>query len=177
MALRKQVLSNMEGQKRLSLLNDINNGSDDYSNDIFILNDSPYFDIEQMMQFLKNRKNMFTILSLNVQSLNAKFDEIKILVSKLNDHDLHFSALCFQETWLSQGSDNSFFEINNYQQISQFSSCSRHGGLSIYLYDCFNFINYLCQDNSNIWEGQFIKISYQTAYLYWGTYIDLLITY
>ena len=58
---------------------------------------------------LKEKLDEFCILSLNIQSLNAKFDELVILLHSLTN--CKFSAICIQETWLTDKSDLSLFKI------------------------------------------------------------------
>ena len=45
----------------------------------FILN-SPYLNDEQLVKLIKTKPNSFSILSLNCQSIRAKFDQIKIFM-------------------------------------------------------------------------------------------------
>ena len=70
-----------------------------------------------------------------------------------------FSALCLQETWLSDDSDTSMLNINGYTLISQGKICSAHGGLAIYLSTKFSFKTLTVYANSEILEGQFIEIT------------------
>ena len=37
---------------------------------------TPYFDNEEFIQFSVDKRNQFTLLSLNIQSINAKFDQL-----------------------------------------------------------------------------------------------------
>ena len=76
---------------------------------------------------------MFNILNLNCQSINAKFDQINIKLQELKNNGYEFSAICLQETWLTDNSDISRFMINRYSLISQGKICTAHGGLVIYL--------------------------------------------
>ena len=74
---------------------------------------------------------MFTILSLNCASINAKIDQIKIKIQQLENNGTNVSAVCIEETWLSDGSDTSLLQIDDYNLISKGKMCSSHGGLSI----------------------------------------------
>ena len=51
---------------------------------------------------LDSYRTKFTILSLNCQSLNAKIDHIKAKLYYFGQHDIHFSVICLQETWLDE---------------------------------------------------------------------------
>ena len=120
---------------------------------------SSYFSIEDLTIALQAKKNQFTILSLNCASLNAKFDQIKILVENLKANQCMFSAICFQETWLSSQSDLSLLQLEGYNLIAQGNICSAHGGLAIYLRECFHYKTLSIYKESDIWEGLFIEVN------------------
>ena len=84
-------------------------------------------------------KDVFSVLSLNIQSTNAKFCSFTAFLTYLNDHNIHFSAITLQETWLSCESDISLYNIPGYHLIHKGKSCSAHGGLMTYLNDEFTF--------------------------------------
>ena len=99
------------------------------------------------------------MLSLNVQSINAKFDQRKILLYLIQENNCHISAICLQETWLRDDSNNASFFIENYNLISQGKQCSSHGGLAIYLHEKYNLKTVPSPIISEIIESQFIEIS------------------
>ena len=43
----------------------------------------------------------FAVLSLNIQSIGAKFDSFLGFLSYLDENNIHFNAICLHETWLS----------------------------------------------------------------------------
>ena len=47
-----------------------------------------------------SKSNSFTMLSLNAQSLHAKFDKLILLLEVLRAKNVEFSTICIQETWL-----------------------------------------------------------------------------
>ena len=74
-------------------------------------NDSRYVAIDLVKSIIPQKTDdTFAILSLNIQSIGAKFD--------------HFNAICLQETWLSHKSDTSLYNIPGYQLIHKGRSCS-----------------------------------------------------
>ena len=95
-------------------------------------------------------------MSLNCQSIDAKFDQLNIKVQQSKSNCYEFSAICLQETWLSS---TSLFKIRGYNLISQGKMCSSHGGLAIYISEQFKFSTTDLNINSQIWEGQFIEIA------------------
>ena len=62
------------------------------------------------MLHYKTIKIIVQNVSLNVQSLNPKFDQLKIFLHDLNDHGHKISAICIQETWLSDQQDKLIFQ-------------------------------------------------------------------
>ena len=99
----------------------------------------------------------FTILSLNCQSLPAKIDNLTVLLETIAT-DFKVSAICLQETWLSNDSDTSLFELYGYKLISAGKFCSVHSGLMIYLSDEYNFKCLNLHEQSSIWDGLFIEV-------------------
>ena len=83
-------------------------------------------------QKVKSTKK-FSLLSVNIQSINAKFDKLLTLITYLNESNFMFSAICIQESWLKQGQDISLFQIPGYNLINQPNVCSEHGRLITYL--------------------------------------------
>ena len=88
---------------------------DDPNNEVKTFSCSPYFEIESLRPILSKYKANFSVLSLNIQSLNSKFDA---LLSELNGNDIKIDAICLQETWLSTDQDASIFNIPGYQLIT-----------------------------------------------------------
>ena len=76
-------------------------------------------------------------MSLNCQSINAKFNELQIIVEEICNNLL--SVICLQESWLKESSDFSLYNLANYKLINQFrTECSDHGGLMTYIHDIFD---------------------------------------
>ena len=48
---------------------------------------------------------------------------------ELNNADTAFSTICLQESWLTDDSDLSQYQLPNYNLIHQGKKCSGHGGL------------------------------------------------
>ena len=71
------------------------------------LNLSHYHLVDDLAQVLDNRLDQFTILSLNIQSINAKCNDLVVLIESLRN--IKFTAICLQETWLGQNADCLFY--------------------------------------------------------------------
>ena len=89
-----------------------------------------YHDDDSLTNVFEAKADVFSILSLNCQSLNAKIDQINIKLQQLKSNGHEFSAICLQETRLSEDSDISLLEIDGYTFIPQGKICSAHGGLA-----------------------------------------------
>ena len=48
-------------------------------------NNHKYYDIDQFSEVAKTRLNDFSILTTNIESLNAKFDELLIHITELKN--------------------------------------------------------------------------------------------
>ena len=73
------------------------------------------------------------VLSLNIQSLKAKYDELNIyaIMFLLQIIPTKITALCLQETWLSDESSTSIY--NMLSMFSNGKTCTNHGGLITYV--------------------------------------------
>ena len=80
---------------------------------------SPYFDTDQICKLATSKQHCFSILSSNIESINAKFGELEIFVEQLNQLNFKFSAICLQDSWLSTDDDISPFQLDGYTCISQ----------------------------------------------------------
>ena len=81
----------------------------------------------------------FSILSTNIQSINAKFDKLEIFVELLNTMDFKFNIIFLQETWKSNNDGLSQFSLHGYDLIAQGKNCSDKGGLIIYVDNNYNY--------------------------------------
>ena len=100
-----------------------------------IIKHSSYHDFDKLVTILKGSKNRFSIFSQNIQSLNAKWNDLDIFIEMLQRHGVFFSALCLQETWLDDEVDINNYTLKNYTKILQGKHCSKAGGLAIYLHN------------------------------------------
>ena len=158
--LNNTILRNYGGLNNNNLLSIIQEDNETEMDHSLLYKPSNYFTQEQLTTMSKNFTQHFSVLTLNCQSINAKFDTIVLLVDQLRQNNFEFSAICLQETWLENDSDLSIFQIENYVCISQGKHCCHHGGLIIYLHERFNFQKLPIEQISVIWEGLFITIKH-----------------
>ena len=159
MHLLSDLMTERQQHSLLDLINEQAYDDEDEAPTIF--QHSPYYDEEGIKQISLSNPNSFKILSLNCQSLQAKFDQIKLYIenSLSNVH-----AICLQETWLNCDSDTSLLQLNGYNLISKGKSASAHGGVAIYLKDTFKYSILTINSLSNIWDGIFIEIIIDESY-------------
>ena len=150
---RTDGLENDDRATGVDLNNLLRTYQDDPNNELRTYTDSPYILPESAVSFLTQRKRQFAILSLNIQSINSKFDSLTTFLSHLEANDVNFSAICLQETWLSSEQDVSIFNIPGYQLIHLGKSASTCGGLFIYLRDEYSFTVTGQYNQSDLWEG------------------------
>ena len=150
------------GGNDVNNLNNILKNDEDSDDEIKTFQQSAYYSLENAVDVLKSNRDKFTVLSLNAQSIQAKFDKLSILISHLNDNNFQFSAICIQESWLADGHDACLINIPGYNLIQQGKQCCGHGGLIIYLKDIFSYKIRSLHDKSDLWEGLFIDITHET---------------
>lgn len=134
---------------------------DDFEPDFDSL--SCYYTTDQFLDSFKTANNQFTIFDLNVQSIHAKIEEIRLFLHTLSNDNFYFDALCFQETWLSENDNTSLIEIDGYNLIHQGKSCSTHAGLAIYIRNIHSYDHYLSETNSAVWEALFVKVNVNSS--------------
>ena len=62
---------------------------------------SPYSSDDLVIQSRENCEYGLSIVSLNCQSLHAKFDYIRLLIDKFANNNCALQVLCLQESWFS----------------------------------------------------------------------------
>ena len=146
------------GRSAANNLNHIFSNSDNNNEDMSVLTHSPHMDTLRLNDALASTKDNFAVFSLNIQSINAKFNYLSPLLLDLCNKGTGFSTICLQESWLSEDSDLSQYHIPNYNIIHQGHNCSGHAGLIIYLHERYQYnIRNLCEISA-VWEGLFLDI-------------------
>ena len=123
------ILRTFGGTKRNSLNTVLT--SDEIDTDIDLSSKSPYLTIDQFPKYVKSHKNNLSFLSLNTQSLSAKYDKLKVMLEHFScDNDIEFSAMCFQETWRKSNSQGevevSDIPFQGYNPYAAGAKCSSH---------------------------------------------------
>ena len=63
---------------------------------------SLYHNVDDLKNFLTKK---MTVLSLNIDSLNSKFDELNILIHSLAESNVFISVICIQEARIGENSN------------------------------------------------------------------------
>ena len=158
--LDDKILKNVGGKSENNL-NEIMKNFENADFEMTTFGDSPYIETDKLHASLSPHQKRFSILSINIQSINAKYDKLIALLSSLDEIKFKFSAICIQETWLTQNQDISLFQIPGYNLVHKGKVCSEHGGLITYISEKYTYsIRNLCK-SSNLWEGLFIDIFHE----------------
>ena len=121
----------------------MNNDNNTNTGDIELIKHSPYFS-ETDFQRLQFGKGGLSIMSLNSQSINAKFDELRLFINRINKAK-EIGVVCLQETWTSENKDIRLFQLPNYK-----------------LFDVEPLdLAFVCTK----WEGHCVKISQTKPYI------------
>ncbi|XP_065645264.1 uncharacterized protein LOC136075756 [Hydra vulgaris] len=112
-----------------------NNDTDTNCFDKFSL-ESKYYTVWESAQYLKKNKEAFSILNINIRSLNKNFENLKFFLDEIKHK---FSIICITETWCKYDEQNLHFELTNYTSIHQPRKKYCGGGESIFVRNSINF--------------------------------------
>lgn len=125
---------------------------------------SPYIDIHSQSNFEILQKSTFNLLSINIQSINAKFNNLLPFLETLQDKGICFDAIQIQETWLSVNDDRDddlfkrIFNIPGYDLYILGRKVCAHGGLFTYVKDEYKCsVRPVCQNST--FESLFIDVN------------------
>ena len=145
-----------------SAANNLNNliNHPDTSDEMDFSSISQYVTIQQLPDYISAAANKISVLTLNCQSINAKFDELYAVLYHLNDkYSLKFSVILIQETWVSGTEpDVSCYKLPGYQSFALGASCSSKGGLLCYVLESIKAKVKLKIDSSKIYEAMFLEL-------------------
>jgi len=139
------------------LYKDINLNDDPYSN---INLDSQFYDILALSKNLPVSKTPI-YLSVNIQSLNSKFNELCNMLNELQLKKINIDVVALQETWEIRYADQLL--IPGYQQIIFKNRLgTRGGGVGFYVRNglTFKIMENLSPFETKIFESLTIQLSY-----------------
>ena len=118
-----------------------------------------YTDITSLSSTL-NTNTQLSILSLNIQSLPSKYNDLLELISSLSSHHCQPDLICLQEIWSVMDSDH--FPLPGYQPLTfKTRTTCQGGGVGIYVRTGLPFK--ICKSKSiftdKLYESLFITIT------------------
>ena len=128
--------NNLTSQNSLSHSLDFN---DDYTDLTDCMQHSNNYSKLDFMNKLNT--NFCAIMSLNCQSLHAKFSQIELLVDTFTENNTPIQVLCLQETWFENSEliDLGLYQIENYHLVTKNRYARAHGGLTLYIFRNWNY--------------------------------------
>ena len=114
--------------------------------------------MNKLSLFFEKQNSQLSVLSLNIQSLNAKIDPLRMFIDELSQSTIFFPKFCIQETWLSDESDTSLLQLNNYTFVCKEKSCSEDGGLGFFIDNTLTYNILDISSISDLWECLFIEV-------------------
>ena len=134
-------------ESQLSIINKLNKVVNEHSNSITDIdtdddNDVPfidchYFSVEEFKKMKFNSSREFSILHLNIHSVEAHIEELRIALQLI---EYKFDFICLSESKLKVNSDPKVdIRIKNYQPPVGTPSVAAKGGVLIYAKDGINF--------------------------------------
>ena len=161
MANSNSLIHNTGLNKENSLTHLLDAICPDMENEVELVQSSKYYDDENFKFELNSINNRLCILSLNCQSINAKYEKLKLFLDAVNTQNPIF-VICIQESWAYEEMDTKYFSLPNYTLINANRRLSLHGGLIIYIHDDFVYTEISdsipISKTSILFESLFIEI-------------------
>ena len=120
------------------ILNNDSQDPDENFFNAFSFKDSQYFTPEESTRNLNHfDKSSFSMLHLNIRSLQKKFDSLFNLLMTLK---FECKVICITETWCSDNSMNhNLFKLPQYNSIHQVRRTGKGEGIAIFLHESLTF--------------------------------------
>ena len=115
------------------------NDDDDDDENLPSFSQSKFLESKNMEQFMTANKDKFSLLSLNVDSINRKFPHISMFLKDLLAKNLYFSAICIQEARIGDDTDSLAYDLPDYKLEPQGRRCSEKGGFIIYVHTDYKY--------------------------------------
>ena len=124
---------------------------------------SLYFEMDELKKLINttHANKQLSILSINVQSIQAKFRELEVVIENLQTIDFKFNIVCLQECWLSEQTDYKCVQLGplpGYDCVAQGGSSSTSGGLITYVDQSFQHDIISNINQHTLWEGLVLRI-------------------
>ena len=117
MANKNSFIHNTGLTEENSLVHLLDAISPQEENEADIIKHSKYYDDIDFNNALQSYNSKISMLSLNCQSISAKFDKLKLFLDDVNNQN-PISIICIQETWGHEGIQMNYFSLPNYKLIN-----------------------------------------------------------
>ena len=97
---RNAFIDGVDLSETTSLIHLLDTGDFDDGNEAQVLKHSAYYGENELSKLLTNKAG-YTNLSINIQSINAKFHEFEAFINRMNVTN-PISSICLQECWLNE---------------------------------------------------------------------------
>ena len=126
-----------------------------------LIRPSLYYEMTSLPRNLGQNLHRFNILSLNAQSLRAKYDELTIFIELARQQIIRFHAIRIQKTWIYSNADFSKINIKDYSVFAEGErvECSEHGGLITYIDENFEAYKKDIKNYSSCWGNLFVSVN------------------
>ena len=121
-----------------------------------------YHDLETIGTYKLHTKNSIYILSLNIESIFAKIDQLKLLIKTLHADNIQLHVITIQEAWLTEGRPLSLIEIENYKAYPQYNKIGgQKGGIVVYVHNSHTAseVQFFSDSPTKSWEGTTLDIT------------------
>ena len=98
-------------------------------NEADVIEHSKYYDNVDFNNALQSYNSKISMLSLNCQSISAKYDKFKLFLDDVNNQN-PISIICIQETWGHEDIHMDYFSLHNYTLVNANRCLTTHAGLS-----------------------------------------------
>lgn len=132
---------------------------DEENMDLMVAKNSFYTDENQLAEVTRTRGEDFKVLSLNINSVLSKYDELCILIENLKDLGVTFNAICLQECRINKDTDENLFQLQGYTSHFTPYVKTRNGGLITYISEDYVSKKLNTYKTSDIWEGLHVEVS------------------
>ena len=114
--------------------------------------------IDSSKKLISNHTNIFSVLTMNIQSINVNVSELETFVEELHNVQVKFNVICSQEPWIRDQTDTFTFKIPGYDCVVPGKRSSERGGLTTYVDNLFQYEVRQSINEYELQEGQIIQV-------------------
>ena len=144
---RNNFIHNTGLSRDNSLVHLIDSLNKNVDEEISVIEHSKYYEDNDFTEIRSTTPRKLSIINLNCQSLNTKFDELQVFISNT-----------LQETWFDDKTNLSLYHLEKFNLINIPRTHSKHGGLIIYVKNTFSYSLFDLIPESDVFESVFITI-------------------